>query len=587
MDRAHAKVRVLALGVSYPAPQIAEQLVACHHEQIGPKRRLAPETIPALDTREKGSLNEILDLLGRGLVAKETPDGGEVSVEESVAGVGISLSPLLQELQVGIHGRRHAITRPLGLQMEAIVRSVRASMASIRSARLGLIFAALAACERADPPSVDHIESARPASAGADAAGTSAQDGQTEATGPEHDAADAADAAEPEATPPDPWTRGTVSSGDSLSEILAGVGLDAATAHGVITAMATRMDPAKIKVGQAWAARFEDGILVRFEYESSRSEKVVVEPDDNGTFVAQTIVAETETVVTEISGTIESSLWNAVTATGETGALVPLLVDVLAANIDFYTDTRKDDRFAVVVEKELLEGELLRYARVLAVEYRGAVGHFAGAWWVPPDSSSGGYFDAEGNSLGRVLLKSPLKFTRVSSQFNPKRMHPVLHRVKGHFGTDYAAPEGTPVWAAADGRIVFRAAKGGAGNMVILSHDGGLKTLYMHLSRFEEGQKVGDRVGQKTVIGYVGQTGLATGPHLHFGLQRHGKYIDPEEIKSVPRPGVPRKHRARFLQETRPLLERLHRAAENDDPNEGEAPATASAEGTTTGAGPQ
>ena len=196
------------------------------------------------------------------------------------------------------------------------------------------------------------------------------------------------------------------------------------------------------------------------------------------------------------------------------------------------------------------------------------MGTFAGVWWTPPGAKSGGYFDREGNSLDRVLLKSPLKFALVSSQFNPKRMHPVLHRVKGHFGTDYAAPEGTPIWAAADGRIVFRGPKGGAGNMVILSHDGGLKTLYMHLSRFEDGQKVGDRVSQKTVIGYVGQTGLATGPHLHFGLQRHGKYVDPEEIKSVPRPGVPKNHRAQFIRESRPLFERLQGHSDGTDVTE-------------------
>src|SRR5690606_9061590 len=180
-----------------------------------------------------------------------------------------------------------------------------------------------------------------------------------------------------------------------------------------------------------------------------------------------------------------------------------------------------------------------------------------GAYWEAPDGSTRGWFDRDGKSLDRTLLKSPLKFTRISSGFNPRRMHPVLHRVKGHNGTDYAAPEGTPVWAAADGVIAFRGKKGGAGNMVILSHAGGMKTLYMHLSRFEDGQRVGQKVAQRTVIGYVGQTGLATGPHLHFAVRLGGRYVDPQEVKSVPKPGVPRNHLSRFRKDTADAFERL------------------------------
>ena len=146
---------------------------------------------------------------------------------------------------------------------------------------------------------------------------------------------------------------------------------------------------------------------------------------------------------------------------------------------------------------------------------------------------------------------------RVSSAFNPKRMHPVLHREKGHFGVDYAAPEGTPVWAAADGTIVHRGPAGGAGNLVILSHDAGMQTLYMHLSKFAKNQKVGDRVKQKTVIGYVGTTGLSTGPHLHFGLKRGRKFVDPATVKSISRPGIPTKQRAKFKEETSDVLGKL------------------------------
>jgi murein DD-endopeptidase MepM/ murein hydrolase activator NlpD len=144
-------------------------------------------------------------------------------------------------------------------------------------------------------------------------------------------------------------------------------------------------------------------------------------------------------------------------------------------------------------------------------------------------------------------------------------MHPVLHRQRAHLGVDYAAPTGTPVWAAADGRIVGRGDMGGAGNCVIVQHDNGLQTIYMHLSKFEPGQRVGQRVKSKTVIGYVGATGLATGPHLHFGVKQHGQYVDPSTIKMARGPGVPRKLRAQFKAETGRLAERLLRIPVSGD----------------------
>ncbi|MBL9014851.1 MAG: M23 family metallopeptidase, partial [Myxococcales bacterium] len=149
-----------------------------------------------------------------------------------------------------------------------------------------------------------------------------------------------------------------------------------------------------------------------------------------------------------------------------------------------------------------------------------------------------GYYDDTGASSEKALLKTPLKFSRVSSGFDRKRMHPVLHTTRAHLGVDYAAPTGTPVWAAATGTIVHRAPSGGAGNLVIIKHDGGIETAYMHLSKFADGQKVGQRVAAKTVIGYVGTTGLSTGPHLHFGVKQNGNYIDPAKLTPIRGKGV-------------------------------------------------
>lgn len=345
---------------------------------------------------------------------------------------------------------------------------------------------------------------------------------------------------------PDPL-HGEVGPGDSLSKILNRAGLGGPEIQRVAAALQPVMDPATIKVGQRFSIELDEGgELESFAFHRSVVEVARVRREDDGTLKAQLEELATELHEEEIGGTVHRSLWGALTERGHSPALIDVLVDVFAYDIDLFTATRDGDRFRMVVERHELDGKLVRYGRVLAAQYEGkAAGAVTVVWWEPP-RGEGRYVDAEGRGVARTMLKSPLKYARISSGFDPKRMHPVLHRVKSHQGVDYAAPEGTPVWAAADGKIVWRAEKGGSGNLVILTHAGGLKTLYMHLSRFAADQAVGDTVKAKTVIGYVGQTGLATGPHLHFGMQRKGRYVDPTSIESVRANGVAAGDRARF-----------------------------------------
>jgi murein DD-endopeptidase MepM/ murein hydrolase activator NlpD len=221
---------------------------------------------------------------------------------------------------------------------------------------------------------------------------------------------------------------------------------------------------------------------------------------------------------------------------------------VFAYDLNFYIDTHAGDRFRMIVEKEYLNGEFLRYGRVLAAEYSGKAGTYRAFHWKPPGKKEGRYFNEKGQSVERTFLKTPLKYSRISSGFNPRRMHPILHVRRGHFGVDYAAPTGTPIWAAAAGKIVFRGRKGGAGNCVIIKHDNGFQSTYMHLSKFRKGQAVGKRVRPKDVIGYVGMTGLATGPHLHFSVKQGGKYVDPLKMKMSRSVGVAKADRSAFEQ---------------------------------------
>ena len=249
-----------------------------------------------------------------------------------------------------------------------------------------------------------------------------------------------------------------------------------------------------------------------------------------------------------IGGRVEGSLYASVKAAGEDGALVAFFVDVFAYDVDFYNDTRSGDTFKVIVEKEYKDQEFLRYRRIVAAEYRGNAGTFHAYYWQPTDKP-GRYFDEQGQSVEKSMLKSPLKFARVSSNFNPRRMHPVLHTVKGHFGTDFACPVGTPVWAAADGVISQLGPNKGAGNMITIRHDNGLVSIYMHLSKFTAGLKVGSRVAAKTVIAQSGNTGLSTGPHLHFAVKQNGSWVDFMKLKPARAAGVPKAQLGAFKEQ--------------------------------------
>jgi murein DD-endopeptidase MepM/ murein hydrolase activator NlpD len=380
-------------------------------------------------------------------------------------------------------------------------------------------------------------------------------DAPTSAEAP-HDDPEEGDPAEPPAPederggePDDPgrWVEAEVQDGDSLHKILKREGLTPPEAEAVIRALGSKMDLRAIKVGQRYRLHFDDaGTLTELEYHISRVSKARVVRDTAGAMVCERTDAETKIEPVEIGGTITSSLYQAVKDAGEDTSLVGFYVDVFAYDLNFYIDTHQGDTFRMIVEKEYLGGEFLRYRNVLAAEYKGLAGTYRAFYWMPPGAKEARYFDEKGQSIEKTFLKTPLKYARISSGFNPRRMHPILHVRRGHMGVDYAAPTGTPVWAAASGVITYRGRKGGAGNCVMVKHDNGYQTTYMHLSKFRKGQEVGKRVRQKDVIGYVGMTGLATGPHLHFSVKQGGRYVDPAKIKMSRGASVAKKDRAAF-----------------------------------------
>ena len=331
---------------------------------------------------------------------------------------------------------------------------------------------------------------------------------------------------------------GKVGKSDTLGKLLKKSGLSGAEADEVIRSLSDVLDFKKIRPGQPFKIeRGPDGRVKLFELELSKVQKVRSERQQTGELLGTADDTQTRLELRTVTGTIDSSLYAAIKQSGETAALVDFFVDVFAYDIDFYNDTFDGDSFRVVVEKHFRpvpggQDEFIRYGRILAAEYKGKAGTFKTFHW------NGKYYDEKGESSERGMLKTPLKFARVSSGFDRRRMHPVLHTVRAHLGIDYAAPVGTPVWAAASGVVTVRAPSGGAGNLVMIRHDSGIETAYMHLSKFAS-IKVGQRIDAKTVIGYVGTTGLSTGPHLHFGVKKNGAFVDPTKLAPMRGKAVP------------------------------------------------
>lgn len=342
--------------------------------------------------------------------------------------------------------------------------------------------------------------------------------------------------------------RGTMKGYIGLSAALAAAGLTVAQADELVRALGSELDLRALQPHHRFEVRLDarTRAVERFVYQLSAVRKIVVERGADDGFRARRDEAELQLEVAEIGGRIESSLHGALSAAGETAALAAGFVDLFSWDINWYTDPREGDEFRVVVEKRKHGGKFYRYGRILAAEYRGDAGRYRAYYYERADGS-GAYYDAEGRALRRAYLKTPLEFRRISSQFNRKRFHPILHRTKGHLGVDYAAPQGTPVWAAADGVVGAAHPAGGAGNMVVLRHAGGVRTIYMHLHRFAAGLRPGQRVQQHQLIGYVGSTGLSTGPHLHYGMVVNGRPIDPQQFKIGAGPLLPDAERARFL----------------------------------------
>lgn len=352
------------------------------------------------------------------------------------------------------------------------------------------------------------------------------------------------------------WQYGKVQSGDSLSVIFKRYDLGASNVHNI--AQIAPKEALKIQPNQQlrWQLNDEDK-LQQFIIDISPLAYHSFRRNDDGSFKYQKITNEAERQLRFAQATITSSLFVDGYRAGVPEKALYDIANIFGWDIDFASDIREGDSFSVVFEELYLDGERIGYGNTLATKFFNRGRELTAVRYTNAQGISN-YFTPDGRSMRKEFLRNPIDFTRISSRFSTARKHPVLQStIRAHKGTDYAAPTGTPIKASGDGKIIFAGRKGGYGNAVILQHGQTYTTLYGHLSRFHKDTKTGRFVKQGQVIGYVGMTGLASGPHLHYEFQVNGVHRDPLTVKLPQAQSIGKNEMAAFNKATQGTVQWL------------------------------
>ena len=337
----------------------------------------------------------------------------------------------------------------------------------------------------------------------------------------------------------------TIRPNQTLAEVLYGFGFTARQIHGLTQCPDSIFDARRIRPGQICALFMsKDSCMIPhyLVYEESAKHYVTFDLLDN--YRATRGSNPSEWRESEVAGTVQTSLWEAMTESGTSPLLAVEMSHIFGWSVDFF-GVQKGDEFRLIYAQEHVEGKPMNNYRIHAASFL-ASGNLVYAIPFTQDGEEL-FYNRDGNSLEGAFLKAPLDFYRITSRFSNSRMHPVLKRRRAHHGIDYAAPVGTPVYAIGNGKVIDKGYQAnGGGNYVKIRHNSIYTTTYMHLSRFAKGLKVGDTVKQKQVIGYVGSTGISTGPHLDFRVHENGKPINPLTIKSQPKKPISEENKAQF-----------------------------------------
>ncbi len=359
------------------------------------------------------------------------------------------------------------------------------------------------------------------------------------------------------------WITVEVRRGQTLSSIFESQGLGFADAMSVVKLSNETARLKNLRAGDKLLLRKSpDDRLEELRFELDETNSLQVRRDGNDQLEAVTIAATLERREARAAGSIENSLFLDGQRAGLSDRLLMQMADLFGYDIDFALDLRSGDRFAVIYEELYRDGEKLRDGDIIAAEFVSRGRAFRAVRYADADGNVA-YYTPEGESLRKAFLRSPVDFARVSSGFNLNRRHPILNTIRAHKGVDYAAGSGTPIRATGDGRVEFIGVKGGYGRVVILKHGSQYTTLYAHMSRYRSGLQVGARVKQGQVIGYVGASGLATAPHLHYEFRINGLHKNPMTVALPRAHPLPKPALTRWRAESAPLLAQLDSIGES------------------------
>lgn len=365
----------------------------------------------------------------------------------------------------------------------------------------------------------------------------------------------------PTPAPPDPAVLNiVVRSSDTLEQIFRAAGLELADLAAIRALEGARRYVDRIARGELLTIRHRDGSVVDLQRNLSLNQRLHVTRDETDAFHLAIEERPVEVVQAVARGRIESSLFDAADDAGMQDPTVLKLARLFGWDIDFALDLRRGDEFTVSFERLYQEGHFVQDGDIIAARFVNAGREYRAVRYRRADGTVG-YYTPDGRTLEKAFLRAPLEFRRVSSGFSRGRYHPILNRIRAHKGVDYAAAIGTPVVAAGSGRVQFRGQKGGYGNVIEIDHGGGIVTAYGHLSGFADTARPGVRVQQGQTIGFVGMTGLATGPHLHYEYRVNGQFLDPQRVKLPAAQPIDKSLLEDFRRQTAPLLAALDRPA--------------------------
>ena len=353
------------------------------------------------------------------------------------------------------------------------------------------------------------------------------------------------------------WESVTVKSGDTLASIFAKKGIPSTTTHKIARLNEQTKRLRYIKPGQEIRLMLDDERQLRkMKYIPDITSTLLIQRGEDQSFSSQIINYQLDAYPVYREGTIESSLFEAAANADIPEDVIMDLVAIFGWDVDFSLDIRKGDRFGIVYEELYKDDVKIRNGRILSAEFVNDGKTYRAVYYTDPKGDSD-YFTPDGKSMRKAFLRSPVEFSRISSRFTNKRWHPLLSKWRSHKGVDYAARRGTPVRASGDGKVIFAGTKGGYGRLIVIRHGGRYTTAYGHLHRYARGLRSGKKVKQGQVIGYVGSSGLATGPHLHYEFRVNGVHRNPLTVKLPEAQPVNEAYLSHFEENTQVYLSML------------------------------